>query len=67
VTSSGAHISELFGFVGWYEGERVSDGQPGWLPASYTVEVHNEHVKAKHLKERYKLLQAAAKLTIPNK
>lgn len=49
-------------FTGWYEGERVTDGQHGWLPSSYTVELQNEHVRARHLKTRYKLLQAAAKL-----
>jgi len=47
---------------GWYEGEKVSDGQSGWLPASYTHELQNEHVRARNLKNRYKLIQAAAKM-----
>ncbi|XP_067946301.1 uncharacterized protein [Watersipora subatra] len=47
---------------GWYEGERVTDGRRGWLPKSYTLELQNEHVRARHLKERNKLLQAAAQL-----
>lgn len=48
--------------TGWYEGERVSDGLTGWLPASYTKEKPTDHTRAKRLKERYKLLQAAARM-----
>ena len=56
-------VKFLFFFLtGWYEGERVSDGQLGWLPASYTYELQNEHVRARNLKARYKLIQAAAKM-----
>ena len=55
-------FSSCFSLTGWYEGERVSDGQLGWLPASYTYELQNEHVRARNLKARYKLIQAAAKM-----
>ncbi|XP_056634491.1 rho guanine nucleotide exchange factor 26 [Diorhabda sublineata] len=41
---------------GWYQGERLRDGQTGWFPANYTVEIINPHVRARNLKQRYKLL-----------
>ncbi|CAH0556152.1 unnamed protein product [Brassicogethes aeneus] len=41
---------------GWYHGERIRDGQTGWFPANYTVEIANPHVRARNLKQRYRLL-----------
>lgn len=41
---------------GWYHGERLRDGQTGWFPANYTLEIINPHVRARNLKQRYKLL-----------
>ncbi|XP_017775563.1 PREDICTED: uncharacterized protein LOC108561925 [Nicrophorus vespilloides] len=41
---------------GWYHGERIRDGETGWFPANYTVEVANPHVRARNLKQRYRLL-----------
>ncbi|RZC38474.1 uncharacterized protein BDFB_001401, partial [Asbolus verrucosus] len=29
---------------GWNHGERIRDGQTGWFPANYTVEIANPHV-----------------------
>ncbi|EFA09747.2 uncharacterized protein Exn [Tribolium castaneum] len=41
---------------GWYHGERIRDGQTGWFPANYTVEIANPHVRSRNLKQRYRLL-----------
>ncbi|KAF5272139.1 hypothetical protein FQA39_LY01221 [Lamprigera yunnana] len=41
---------------GWYHGERIRDRQTGWFPANYTVEIANPHVRARNLKQRYRLL-----------
>ncbi|CAG9759498.1 unnamed protein product [Ceutorhynchus assimilis] len=41
---------------GWYHGERIRDGQTGWFPANHTVEIANFHVRARNLKQRYRLL-----------
>ncbi|KAL3268344.1 hypothetical protein HHI36_007460 [Cryptolaemus montrouzieri] len=41
---------------GWYQGERIRDGQSGWFPANYTSEIANPHVRARNLKQRYRLL-----------
>ncbi|XP_070561186.1 ephexin-1-like [Ptychodera flava] len=41
---------------GWYEGERLRDGERGWFPASYVQEILSQHVRAKNLRERYRLL-----------
>jgi hypothetical protein len=41
--------------VGWYEGERIRDGERGWFPADHTVEIQNEHVRARNLREQYRL------------
>ncbi|XP_043933253.1 rho guanine nucleotide exchange factor 15 isoform X2 [Protopterus annectens] len=47
---------------GWYEGIRLSDGQKGWFPGSYTDVISNEHVRMRNLRERYRVLQAARHL-----
>ncbi|XP_053321159.1 rho guanine nucleotide exchange factor 15-like [Spea bombifrons] len=44
---------------GWYEGIRLSDGKKGWFPASRVLEITNEHVRRRNLRERYRVLQAA--------
>ena len=41
---------------GWYEGERIRDQEKGWFPANYTVEIASAHIRAKNLKQRYRLL-----------
>ncbi len=44
---------------GWYEGERIRDGQRGWFPANHTLEIESAHVRARNLKQRYRLLTFA--------
>lgn len=44
---------------GWYEGSRLSDGQKGWFPEANVLEVTNEHVRRRNLRERYRVIQAA--------
>ncbi|XP_046850835.1 rho guanine nucleotide exchange factor 26-like isoform X2 [Xenia sp. Carnegie-2017] len=44
---------------GWYEGERIRDGVCGWFPANHTEEIRNEHVRARNLHQRYRLLAAS--------
>ena len=46
----------IFQNKGWYEGERIRDGQRGWFPANHTVEIVNERVRARNLLQRYRLL-----------
>lgn len=46
----------IFDVLGWYHGERIRDGQMGWFPANYTHEVVNPHLRARNLKQRYRLL-----------
>ncbi|CAM4709876.1 unnamed protein product [Leuciscus chuanchicus] len=44
---------------GWYEGIRLSDGQKGWFPVANVLEITNEHVRRRNLRERYRVIQAA--------
>ncbi|XP_069120774.1 uncharacterized protein [Argopecten irradians] len=44
---------------GWYEGERIRDGERGWFPAANTMEIINSHVRARNLRLRYRLLLAS--------
>ncbi|XP_022245411.1 ephexin-1-like isoform X1 [Limulus polyphemus] len=41
---------------GWYEGERIRDGTRGWFPSKYVVEVISSHIRARNLRQRYRLL-----------
>ncbi|XP_075906808.1 rho guanine nucleotide exchange factor 19 isoform X2 [Nelusetta ayraudi] len=45
---------------GLYEGIRLSDGQKGWFPISYVIEITNEHVRRRNLRERYRVMRAAS-------
>ncbi|KAL4659908.1 rho guanine nucleotide exchange factor 15, partial [Arapaima gigas] len=47
---------------GWYEGIRLSDGEAGWFPATNVVEITNEHVRRRNLREQYRVAQATAHL-----
>lgn len=47
---------------GWYHGERLCDGTLGWFPANHTEEILNEHVRARNLRQRYRLLAASQHL-----
>lgn len=46
--------------LGWYEGIRLSDGQKGWFPGANVLEITNEHVRRRNLRERYRVMQAAS-------
>ncbi|XP_054162874.1 uncharacterized protein LOC128960767 [Oppia nitens] len=41
---------------GWFEGERLRDGLRGWFPSKYTEAIINQHVKARNMKLRHRLL-----------
>ncbi|XP_072944408.1 uncharacterized protein [Epargyreus clarus] len=41
---------------GWYYGERTRDGEAGWFPGAYTAEIMSPHVRARNLRQRYRLL-----------
>lgn len=45
---------------GWYEGIRLSDGKKGWFPASNVLEITNEHVRRRNLREQYRIIRVAA-------
>ncbi|KAK9973258.1 hypothetical protein ABG768_023999 [Culter alburnus] len=47
---------------GFMEGHRVQDGQRGWFSAACVVEITNEHVQRRHLRQRYHVLQTATRL-----
>ncbi|XP_020484898.2 rho guanine nucleotide exchange factor 15 [Labrus bergylta] len=49
---------------GCYEGIRLSDGQKGWFPSGNVIEITNEHVRRRNLRERYRVMQAASMVTI---
>lgn len=49
-------------FVGFLEGRRVQDGQRGWFSTACVVEITNEHVQRRHLRQRYHVLQTATRL-----
>ncbi|CAJ1086208.1 rho guanine nucleotide exchange factor 15-like [Xyrichtys novacula] len=48
---------------GCYEGIRLSDGQKGWFPVNHVIEITNEHVRRRNLRERYRVMQAASMVT----
>ncbi|XP_047528227.1 uncharacterized protein LOC125064947 isoform X5 [Vanessa atalanta] len=45
---------------GWYYGERTRDGEAGWFPGAYTAEIASQHVRARNLRQRYRLLALSA-------
>ncbi|XP_072315157.1 rho guanine nucleotide exchange factor 15 [Eucyclogobius newberryi] len=51
------------GSEGMYQGIRLSDGQKGWFPAENVIEITNEHVRRRNLRERYRVMQAASNFT----
>ena len=52
----------LFYLLGWYEGERLRDGEFGWFPSTYVKEIESEHTRARNLKQRYQLIVATERL-----
>ncbi|XP_045067747.1 rho guanine nucleotide exchange factor 15-like [Coregonus clupeaformis] len=48
---------------GWYEGIRLSNGQKGWFPMENAIEITNEYVRRRNLRERYRVIQAASIVT----
>ncbi|XP_036968534.1 rho guanine nucleotide exchange factor 15 [Acanthopagrus latus] len=51
---------------GCYEGIRLSDGQKGWFPIANVIEITNEHVRRRNLRERYRVMQAASMVSKGN-
>ncbi|XP_042879260.1 uncharacterized protein LOC122257816 isoform X2 [Penaeus japonicus] len=47
---------------GWYQGERIRDQERGWFPGSFTVEISSTHVRARNLRQRYRLLAISGSL-----
>ncbi|XP_075237861.1 uncharacterized protein LOC142334073 isoform X3 [Lycorma delicatula] len=41
---------------GWYYGERTRDGEKGWFPGNHVHEIISSHVRARNLRQRYRLL-----------
>lgn len=41
-----------------FEGERIRDGERGWFPSAHTVEIDNDHVRARNTRMKYKLMSA---------
>lgn len=56
----------LLALTGFYEGIRLSDGQKGWFPVGNVIEITNEHVRRRNLRERYRVMQAACMVTKNN-
>ncbi|KAA0202573.1 hypothetical protein HAZT_HAZT000591 [Hyalella azteca] len=42
--------------LSWYQGERLRDGERGWFPGTYCKEIASAHVRARNLRQRYRLL-----------
>lgn len=55
-----------FSLPGCYEGIRLSDGQKGWFPIANVIEITNEHVRRRNLRERYRVMQAASMVSRGN-
>jgi len=55
--------TSLFFISGCFQGIRLSDGQKGWFPAANVIEITNEHVRRRNLRERYRVMQAAMPVT----
>ncbi|KAB5584251.1 hypothetical protein PHYPO_G00105300 [Pangasianodon hypophthalmus] len=47
---------------GLMEGRRLPDGERGWFPAKCVMEISNEHVQRRNLRQRHHVLQAAANI-----
>ncbi|XP_066522275.1 rho guanine nucleotide exchange factor 5 [Hoplias malabaricus] len=47
---------------GYMEGWKLADGERGWFPAACVEEISTEHLQRRHLRERYRVLQAATHL-----
>ncbi|CAG0902316.1 unnamed protein product [Darwinula stevensoni] len=41
---------------GWYQGERIRDGERGWFPGNFCEEIASAHVRARNLRQRNRLL-----------
>lgn len=41
-----------------YEGERIRDGERGWFPSKHTVEIDNDHVRARNMRIKHSLRSA---------
>ncbi|XP_043270705.1 uncharacterized protein Exn [Venturia canescens] len=41
---------------GWHLGEKLLGGEQGWFPGNYAKEVASEHVRAKNLRQRHRLM-----------
>ncbi|XP_074654636.1 uncharacterized protein LOC141908470 isoform X2 [Tubulanus polymorphus] len=44
---------------GWFEGERIRDGQRGWFPSNYVTEVSNPRQRRRNLVQKHRLLNLA--------
>ncbi|KAF0291101.1 Rho guanine nucleotide exchange factor 26 [Amphibalanus amphitrite] len=42
---------------GWYQGMRLMDSATGWFPSNRCQEIMSEHVRARHLRQRYEVLR----------
>uniref|UniRef100_A0A673YXQ8 SH3 domain-containing protein n=1 Tax=Salmo trutta TaxID=8032 RepID=A0A673YXQ8_SALTR len=47
---------------GFLEGRRLVDGERGWFPDYCAVQVTNEYIQRKHLRQRYHVLQTANRI-----
>lgn len=45
---------------GWHLGEKLLGGEQGWFPGNYAKEVASEHVRARNLRQRHRLLALSA-------
>ncbi|XP_039268208.2 uncharacterized protein LOC120343153 [Styela clava] len=43
---------------GWLEGERLRDNEQGWFPAENCEEIEDEHVRARNLRNLYRIIPA---------
>lgn len=57
----------VFIFLGWFHGERMRDSESGWFPGNYTVEIASTHVRARNIKQRYRLLNLHGSYLNPQK
>lgn len=58
------YLIRLCSVAGWLEGERLRDSESGWFPAEKCYEIEDEHVRARNLKNLYRIIPQGSDLTL---
>lgn len=50
------HVYYVY-LTGWYEGERIRDGEKGWFHSMFTEEIQSAHTRNKNQRQQYRMLK----------